>query len=302
MAAKRNDDRKQVAELITQYKLHPELRDIYVEGSWDKGLVEWVVRTAGITEFVVYDVDTVFIPSEVLAKHGFNEGQHGKKERVVTLAFELQDHVKNESQVSCLADRDYDTLLGRNYKSPLLLMTDFSCQEMYFLNEEVIGKFLALVVGCPVTPRDFLNNLLEILQELHLIRATNVDLKWGIQWLAPGKACGMEGNALRFRRQEYMEKYLSKGARLGQKSEFLEKREELRGRMTNNPLNHVSKNDLFTLLAEILPRFCDETAMHQEKFIARSLAGCIEHRDLVAQPMYAALLNRLGASIDDTGA
>src|SRR5689334_5152753 len=110
MAAKQSDDKKRISELITQYKLHPEFRDIYVEGSWDKSLVEWVLKTAGVTDFVVYDIDTVFIPPEMLAKHGFHRGQDGKKERVVTLAYELQDHVKNLRQVNCLADRDYDIL------------------------------------------------------------------------------------------------------------------------------------------------------------------------------------------------
>src|SRR5262249_3096559 len=99
----------------------------------------------------------------------------------------------------------------------------------------------------------------------------------------------------------FIDKYLNKGARLAQKKEFLEKCDQLRRRMTTNPLNHVSKDHLFMLLAEILPKFCDETAMHQTKFIARSLAGCIEHQYLVAQPMYASLVSRLKLPEDKTG-
>ena len=117
MAARDNDDKKRISELITQYERHPEFRDIYVEGSWDKSLVEWVLKTAGITDFVVYDIDTVFITAEMLAKYDFHEGQDGKKERVVTLAYELQDHVQDPNQVNCIADRDYDILLGKNHQS-----------------------------------------------------------------------------------------------------------------------------------------------------------------------------------------
>ena len=169
------------------------------------------------------------------------------------------------------------------------------------MNEQVMAKFLALVVGCPVTAKDFLNNLLEILPQLHLFRSANLDLKWGIQWLPPGKSCRMEGKVLTFQTEDFIFRYLSKGRKLAQKKEFLEKCEELRGRMTTNPLNHVSKDHLFMLLTEILPKFCSETAMHQEKYVARSLAGCIEHQDLVAQPMYASLVSRLKSPEGETG-
>jgi hypothetical protein len=299
MAVRRNEHKKRIPELITQYKLHPELQDIFVEGSWDKRLVEWVLGRAGITDFVVYDIDSVFITPDLLARHGFDRGQDGKKERVVTLAYELQDHVTDSSQVSCIADKDYDILLGRNYESPLLLTTDYSCQEMYFMNEAVIAKFLALVVGCPVSASHLLDNVFEILPTLHVIRTANLDLRWGIEWLPPETACRMDGNVLVFQTDVFIHKYLNKGARLAQKPEFIAKCEELRGKLTTNPLNHASKDHLFMLLAEILPRFCKEPAMHQPKYIARSLAGCVEYEYLVAQPMYATLVSRLSPRVDE---
>jgi hypothetical protein len=52
----------------------------------------------------------------------------------------------------------------------------------------------------------------------------------------------MQENTLVFRKEEFIEKYLNKGARLAQRKEFFEKCAELRGRMTTNPLNHVSNS------------------------------------------------------------
>lgn len=295
MAAKHSDERKQIQELVTRYKLHPDFRDVYVEGSWDKNLIEWVVKRSGVKDVVVYDIDTVHITPDMLSRHGFRKGQDGKKERVICLAYELQGRITGE-QITCIADKDYDLLLERNHSSPLLLTTDFSCHEMYFMNEEVLGKFFDVVIGnVPVAPKKVLENLLGILQELHLLRAANLGLGWGLQWIAPGKSCEISGHDLRFRQEEFIDKYLGKGARLGERDAFISECGRLRGKLTGNPLNHVSKDDLFALLSKLLPKYCKEPAMHQEKYIARALAGCAELQYLVRQPLYVSLLARLSS-------
>jgi len=290
---KRNDaSRKKVSELITQYKLHPEFRDIYVEGSWDKNHIDWFLKASGITDVIIYDIDGVFIPPEMLAKHGFTEAQDGKKERVVTLAYELQEHIQVDGQVTCIADRDYDYLLGFNHMSPLLLSTDFSCQEMYFLAEPVFDKFLKVVVGCSVPAAKLLENLHELLQELHLFRATNLSLKWGMKWLPPERSCQMNGHVLELDTNDFIERYLSKGAKLGEKAEFLAEYQRLKAKLGHNPLHHCSKDDLFTLLSEILPLYCKEKALHEAEYIARALAGCAEHQHIAAHPLYRTLIDR----------
>lgn len=292
MSGRKVATRRRIDELKVRYARHPEFRDIYVEGASDKFWVEWVLSRSGVSNVVVYDVDTVFIPPDMLAKHGFHEGEDGKKERVVTLAYELQNHVAHPAQVTCIADRDYDILLGRNYASPLLLMTDYCCQEAYLLNEQVMEKFLRVVIGCSVSPQTFLNNLFEVLQPLHLFRAANLALRWGMGWLAPERACRVEGDLLKFQHDDFVYKYLNSGSRLSQKQEFLDKCDELRARMSDNPLNHASKDHLFDLLTLTLPRFCKEPAMHQPEYVARALRGCIEYAQLASQPMYAAILGR----------
>lgn len=242
-------------------------------------------------ECVVYDIEGVHISAETLAKHDLPEG---KKGRVVALAYELQSEIRDVRQVTCIADRDADALLGKNHSSPLLMMTDWACQEMYFVNEAVISKFLTLVVrSVPLTAHELISNVLPIVQEMHLLRAANLSLKWGMQWLPIAKSCNLLDGRMGFDADGFVEKYLSKASRLGDKAVFLSEVERLRARLTSDALQHASKDDLFSVLAEYLPHYCKETALHKPEYIARSLAGCVEVNQLTGQPLYSGLIRKL---------
>jgi hypothetical protein len=78
--------------------------------------------------------------------------------------------------------------------------------------------------------------------------------------------------SLKFQAEDFINKYLNKGAKLADKQLFADERERLRRMMGNNPLHYASKDDLFMLLTETVPKFCKVSAMHQEGFIARPLA------------------------------
>ncbi len=291
MVSHDESDRKRIDDLVSAYQLHPEFRDIYVEGQWDIRLIRWVLKGRGLHEVALYEIDAVHIPFNILAKHGLSEG---KKERVVALANELQDKLSDSRQVTCISDRDYDHLLGKNHSSPLLLMTDFSCQEAYLLNEHVFDKVIALVIrNYPFDSPRLIGELLPTLQELHLMRAANLSLRMNMEWLPFGKCCDYKAHTLHFRKDEYIERYLSKNGKLSQRDLFLAKLEELRGRLLPDARHHVSKLDLFCLLAEILPSYCKEQAFHHPEYIARSLSACLEVTYLSEEPMYRQLLARV---------
>ncbi len=57
-------DSRTLEELVTLYRLAPELRDIYVEGSNDRSFVEWLLGAQGLRHVVVKDIDCVEVPPE----------------------------------------------------------------------------------------------------------------------------------------------------------------------------------------------------------------------------------------------
>src|SRR5437660_239969 len=122
------DERRTIEELAARYELEPTLRDVYVEGSFVVAMVDEALKQAGRHNAAVYEISTVDVPPEVLRKHGLPDGNKG---RVIALCFELDGHVTLPNQVTGLVDRDYDAVLGRSYPNRLLLVTDYSCMEMY---------------------------------------------------------------------------------------------------------------------------------------------------------------------------
>src|SRR3954454_173941 len=114
MGAESPDDgsRRNILDLISIYEFYPEITDIFVEGDWDQRLLRWILKEVNIPEPVVYSIDSIDIPFEILVKYGLTEG---RKQRVVALANELQDKVHDQAQVTCIAGRDFDSLLGKSY-------------------------------------------------------------------------------------------------------------------------------------------------------------------------------------------
>ena len=291
MVSPDDSDRKTIDELVSEYRYHPEFRDIYVEGQWDVRLIRWILKERRLHDVALYDIDAVHIPFTMLTKYGLSEG---KKQRVVALAYELQDKLSDIRQVTCISDRDYDHLLGNEYSSPLLLMTDFCCQESYLLNEHVFDKFITLVIrNYPFDSPRLIGELLPTLQELHLMRATNISLDFNMEWLPLNKCCDYKAHTLTFMEDVFIERYLSKNGKVSQRGQFLAKLDELRLRLLPDARHHVSKADLFFLLAEILPSYCKEQAFHHPEYIARSLSACLEVTHLSEEPMYKRLLARV---------
>src|SRR5438128_929118 len=79
--------RRLIRDLVDRYKDNPEFRDIYVEGSQDQARVRWFLNQHNIMHVAVYEIDSVYIPMELLVKYGLDDG---KKGRIVALALELE--------------------------------------------------------------------------------------------------------------------------------------------------------------------------------------------------------------------
>lgn len=137
-----NEIRRTLNELVTRYELEPELCDIYVEGKTDKQLIEWFLDEKQLQDFAVYEIDTVKIPAQLLFELGLKDNN---RSRVIFLALYIHNKLSETPlHITCIADKDFDWLFGKEYQCDLLLFTDYSCLEMYLFNEVVLDKYLRL--------------------------------------------------------------------------------------------------------------------------------------------------------------
>ena len=72
--------------LKAKYKLHPSLKDVYVEGC-DTGFYQWFFHAKGIKDVKVYSIDTVEIHGNIIEGYGLKRGS--SKNKVIALSKEL---------------------------------------------------------------------------------------------------------------------------------------------------------------------------------------------------------------------
>lgn len=106
---------------------------------------------------------------------------------MIFLAFHLQRLFEASlPHVICIADRDFDDLIGSSsIESELLLFTDYTSIEMYLFDSNIIEKFFRLALHRDeIAAVNILQNISPFLEEMFLLRAANESLSYGMEWLS----------------------------------------------------------------------------------------------------------------------
>ncbi|HEY6331243.1 MAG TPA: hypothetical protein VI756_18090, partial [Blastocatellia bacterium] len=136
----RAPESRRVEELIVRYKLEPTLNDVYVEGPADARLIDWFLSENDLEDVAVYDISTVHLPAETLLERGLPDNNKG---RVIALAEMLEPHISQRTgQTTCVVDQDLDIVLEKTREHELLVLTDYTCLEMYSYDVDSLNKFL----------------------------------------------------------------------------------------------------------------------------------------------------------------
>lgn len=288
--------KRTVEELATLYRREPTLRDIFVEGTDDRALIEWYLVNRTAAKVSVREIDLVEVPADLVLKHGLTVGNRG---RVIALAKELSEQLVDGRSVTCVADADFDLLLGTVHDCPLLVFSDYACVEMYFFNERVLRKLFAVYLGRPAdhVPR-MMTDLASVLQRLFIIRLANVTLNLGIEWLTCERQCTKSGDAVDFDEPEYVRRYLQKGSCAAEEDRFNAEIARHAQSLAADPRHQINGHDLCTLLAWYLRQIVNDNRRKKliaEGILERALFACIELDQLDSEPMFRTILARVTA-------
>lgn len=286
-----SEERRKIIELVARYENEPSLRDIYVEGQFDATVIKWLLREQECDDAVVYEIDTVEIPKDVLNKHGLDEGQKG---RVIALCKELESTTAVPGQVTGVVDRDYDALCGTVHESPLLLFTDYSCMEMYCFNEDVLARFFHLFVRKPeYTPAVFFAAAQTVLREGFLLRATNQVNSYGLTWLGIEGQCQVKRDSVTINTAEFIRKYLSRGSKIGAIAEFTQQLDTFRNAVAGqDPRYCINGHDFVRILAKYIAKAMRNKNLADADAVERQLTANIDYAALAAEPLFRELLAR----------
>lgn len=290
-----NETRRKLHELVVRYQLEPELRDIYVEGKTDKLFFEWLLNQQGNQDVIIYEIDTVDISASELFELKLSDS---KRSRVIALALNMQEKlVANSCNMTCIADKDFDWLFGKNYQCDLLLFTDYFCLEMYLFNEVVLTKFLLLSMRLSEpTAKEVIKQLPPILEELFLIRATNEALRLEMDWLDEfGGCCKRNTDDIIFNSATFIDKLLNKNCKMQQKSEFIAKLEELWNQEISEIRYKMHGHDFTELFCWYIKPYLRKEIKntYNSEILAGALLGCIDAEKLTQESMFQRLLTRI---------
>jgi hypothetical protein len=268
---------------------------VYVEGAFDAGMVSEVLKQAGCSNAAVYEISTVDVPLDILAKHGLPDGNKG---RVIALCLELDALVRAPKQVTGLVDRDYDAFMGRAYTGRLLTFTDYACMEMYCFEEAVLERFCRLFVrkngGLAA---QLVAALAPVLQDLFFIRTVNEVLQLGLTWLDADKQCVVrrEGLGLELNQDKFVQKYLNKGEMISEKARFDAELVAIRAMASGDVRHHMHGHDFICLLAKCLHTIVRNKNLADADVIERALPAFVDHESLREAPMFAELIRRVSS-------
>lgn len=276
------DNRWSIEELMARYDLEPDLMDLFVEGTFDKDVLN-AAFSRGSQKPAIYEIDSVNVPESVLSKYGLSLGN---KQRIIALSKEL-DGITQNAKVFCLADKDLDHWFFDIKNTSRLRWTSFCSIECHFLTKETIIDIAVTAGKAKIGDFDgFFESLTSTIRRLYALRLSDRELGLNLKWVALRKYLKRVGDLIVFDAEKYTSSLLSSNARLQKRKDFDAATEAWYTRLVGDIRMSARGHDYTELLAWSILEFggakelANETAV--ERFyviLARSIESiCSEVR------------------------
>ena len=275
-------DKKEIDEIIVKYQLEPSLnKEIYVEGSSDKSLIEWFLKQAGIRNIIVLEISTVNIKSQRVINLGLDTNN---KNRIISLCDSIQNGIIG------IIDSDFDFLEIPKYTYPHLFRTDYASMEGYCFNVKILEKILLGHISKQVEDYNSLLKVLgDILVELFLIRFSKEKLQKNNKYLTfdKKKYLSSTNNQLYFNRTLYLQNYFSnKQEIINEINKFIDKQKLSLPSDIRKVIHGHDFEDLLLFYLNI-------TQKDAKEIFKRSLYSALEYESLKKENMFIKLLQAL---------
>jgi len=279
---------RQVDEVLSLYELEP-VKDIYVEGTLDKSLLEWFLNKSGRSDVTVYTVDILDISDEVLTRHGLSSPSNRSK--VIALSYELTALPKVSAKVLCIVDRDYEDILPQTKLNPFLVFTDFNSIENYVLNSSSLRKFVTIALGNLHTDTDLLlSQLIMILRRIFYIRAANEKLSWSMRWISLRRYLSVARDRLTFNERTFVRALLLSNGRSGQQATFDKAVATIETESPNEDRLVIRGHDFIEVLHLVAKRLRPNRKYQDIHFFRGAFLASLEESDLSKHQLFKNIL------------
>jgi hypothetical protein len=244
--------RRTINELLVRYELEPELQDVFVEGQFDQDVLTSYFRAAKQIDRMVYEIDTVEVPSELLIKHGLTEGN---KQRVIALSRELAE-LPVECSYRCFIDKDLDHWFGPLESTARLVWTEFCSIELNFFSDEILRDVLISAAKTKIALwEQYIESMTLTLCGLYALRLADRELGWNLKWLSIDRCLSYENCRVNFNFTDYVDRLLSNNRKSHNKEQFETSVDEWKNKLVDDHRNFIRGHDLVELLAWTVNKF-----------------------------------------------
>lgn len=273
-----NLPRRTLEELKTRYFCEPDIYDVYVEGRFDDEILKSWCQKKDEGKIVSYEIDTVDIPYEVLAKYNLSEGS---KQRVIALAKELS--IDDLNGYRCLVDKDLDHWLDCIDNTKNLIWTEYCALELYYFKEELIKRIVVDIANSKINNwDDFFTSFVLILKQLYCLRLSDANLGLNMKWIELDKYISCNGSTLQFNNKLYSERNLIQNRVNHKKKEYDDEFDSWMAKVNGDPRLYVRGHDFVKLISIANKNFKGVKPYHEEITIERLFFAFIDDvQDLI---------------------
>ena len=284
--------RRTIRELVVLYRLEPELRDVFVEGVFDRQIIQWVLSKCGLPEAKVLTIASVDVPPELLSTLQLTEGN---KQRVLALAVAVNKALGDDAlQLTCIADADEDRVLESMIEVSQLLWTDFVSLDSYLIDEDHVTKFMHLALGCrDVEVPELLEAYGNVLREVFLIRAAARKCNLPVRMLSFVDCCNRDGGALRIDQAKLLRRLLDASQLRAHESQLSTAIEELRSKLSHDKRDYMNGEDFIQLLRWDQRDATRRKELRSLEAVRAALVACVDYEAVSVLPMFRSLLSRV---------
>lgn len=240
-----------IADLVARYTLEPTLRDIIVEGQFDKEVISRALNESRDYDRIVYTINSVNVPNDIVIKHGLSDGN---KQRVIVLARELAS-LPAECAYRCLVDKDLDHWFGPLETTARLLWTNPASLELYFFTDAILKDIILTTAQCRIDHWDeFLDSMVTALRDLYLLRLADRELSWNLAWLTPDRCMKFQSGCVSLDLHTLIERILLSNCRGDQKSKFESTIDRWRKKVAGDCRQYIHGHDFVQMLVWVISK------------------------------------------------
>lgn len=278
--------KRTINELRQRLKMEAGIREVYVEGMYDRDLIRWILDKLEFLDVRVYPISTVEVPSILLEQIALTSGE---RQRVIAVAKEFEEDKDLHSRILFIVDADFDHLLGRaEYRRPLQ-GTVYSCADLIVWKKEIVAKFLSLSLGRE-RPMDEVEKLMDRVEDIasnvFLLRAAKEEAGEDWELISLTDTLGRSGD---FNLISYCTKVADKNAgRRVLNEKVLPSIDRLKKIVSDRGMNSfqlMNGHDVASVLARLLRNFgfLHKCLLEPEE-MARLMMGVIEWNHVADDP------------------